>query len=229
MVLFNQTGQEARLTDIPKAEALRYLGVRGNPDPVLLSDLSRCEALLRREIRPRAAWSLMTLEKDGGIGNTRIRLEGRDIRRHLRGCSQVILMAATLGAASETLLRRAQARSMADAVLLDALGSAAIENICDNLCDDLAKAFAPRRLTARFSPGYGDFPLEEQAALCAALDLERRAGVSLTPGGLMIPQKTVTAVIGVGGSASEEARGCGTCAFFTACPYRKEGATCDDG
>ncbi len=228
MALLNKTGQGVRLTEIPTAEVLRYLGVRGNPDPVLLSDLSRCEALLRREIRPRAVWTLMDLKEDGRVGNSSLRLEGRDIRRHLQGCSQVILMAATLGTASETLLRRTQARDMADAVLLDALGSAAVENVCDCLCDDLSAAFLPRKLTGRFSPGYGDFPLDAQAEMCAVLNLERRMGVSLTAGGLMIPQKTVTAVIGVGDEASEDARGCGRCGLSAGCPYRKEGGTCDE-
>ena len=67
----------------------------------------------------------------------------------------------------------------------------------DNLCADLAREFAPRRLTSRFSPGYGDFPLSQQAELCAVLNVNRLLGITLTPGGLMVPQKSVTALIGV--------------------------------
>ena len=47
---------EARLTRISREEALRYLGVRGEPDSVLSRDLDRCEAQLRSAARPRAAF-----------------------------------------------------------------------------------------------------------------------------------------------------------------------------
>lgn len=196
---------EAVLTEISREEALRYLGVRGRPDAVLQADLDRCAELLMAQARPRAVWKLFLREADGTLEGTAFRPAGQDIQRFLSGCGRVILMGATLGAEAETLLRRAQARAMGDALLLDALASAAVENVCDNLCRDLAVHFSPDRLTSRFSPGYGDFPLSQQRELCAVLDLSRRLGVSLTPGGLMIPQKSVTALIGVrGGETAPE-------------------------
>jgi cobalamin-dependent methionine synthase I len=106
-------------------------------------------------------------------------------------------MAATLGSEAESLLRRAQSRSMGDALILDALGSAAIEAVCDQLCAEIAQELSPRRLTARFSPGYGDLPLDQQRELFAVLDVTRRIGVSLSESALMLPQKSVTALIGV--------------------------------
>ena len=188
---------EARLTEISREEALRYLGVRGTADEALRRDLDRCAEALRFSAVPRAVWKLFDREADGLLRGTCFRPQGEDIRRHLSGSSQVILMAATLGAETETLIRRAQGVCMADAVILDTLASAAVENVCDNVCADLAREMAPRRLTVRFSPGYGDFPLEQQRELCEVLNVSRRLGVTLTPGGLMIPRKSVTAVIGV--------------------------------
>ena len=188
---------EARLTGISREEALRYMGVRGAPDAALREDLERCAARLVSVARPRALWRLFSLEPDGTLSGASFRPAGEDIRRHLAGCAQVIGLAATLGAETETLIRRAQGRDMADALMLDALASAAIENVCDNLCADLARELAPRKLTPRFSPGYGDFPLTQQRELCAVLNVTRLLGVTLTPGGLMIPQKSVTALIGV--------------------------------
>ena len=137
--------------------------------------------------------------------------------------------AATLGAEVETLLRRTQVRSMADAVILDACAGAAIENVCDNLCADIAAAVAPMYLTDRFSPGYGDLPLAQQDDLCRVLDVSRRIGVTLTEGGLMLPQKTVTAILGVSSEPpGERRRGCGTCGLYETCSYRKDGYTCGD-
>ena len=116
---------------------------------------------------------------------------------------------------------------MADAVLLDAAGSAAIEAVCDAFCADLAAELAPWHLTGRFSPGYGDYPLEEQKAVFRLLDVTRRIGVNLTESGLMIPQKSVTALIGVSDTPQENRRsGCGDCLGRFACVYRKEGKSC---
>ncbi len=217
-----------RLSGIDRRETLRYLQYRGGPlDPADLAALDRCEALLLETARPRAVWRLFERLPDGTLAGTDFRPEGRDIVSHLAGCGSVILMAATLGAEAETLLRRAQARDMAEAVILDAVGSAAIEAVCDNFCADLAAELAPRYLTDRFSPGYGDMPLSDQFALFRVLDVSRRIGVTLSDSALMIPQKSVTALIGVSDRPQEKrGRGCGSCGLFENCPYRKEGKSC---
>ena len=49
----------------------------------------------------------------------------------------------------------------------------------------------------RFSPGYGDLPLDVQRPLFAALDVPRKIGVSLTDSLLMAPSKSVSAIIGI--------------------------------
>jgi 5-methyltetrahydrofolate--homocysteine methyltransferase len=217
----------ARLTAIDRAEALRYLGCRAAPPPELLDDLSRCESLLFSAAKPRAVWRLFDLTPSGGLSGTDYAPGGQDIRAFLSGCEQLILMAATLGAEAEALLRRSQSRSMADAVILDAVASAAIENVCDNLCADLERTFFPRFLTGRYSPGYGDLPLSEQEKICRILDLNRRIGVSLTEGGLMIPQKSVTAFIGVSDTPQRPGpQGCEACGHAQNCAFRKDGKSC---
>ena len=52
-------------------------------------------------------------------------------------------------------------------------------------------------LVTRYSPGYGDWPLDAQRELLALLDTPRAIGVSLTDSLLMVPSKSVSAVIGV--------------------------------
>ncbi len=219
---------EPRLTGIDRREALAYLGWRGGPVPEELDvALTRCQTLLMETVRPRAVWRLLDIRPDGALGDTGFVPAGESIRAHLAGCDQVILMGATLGAESERLLRRAQVEDMARAVVLDACAGAAIENVCDNLCADLAAALAPRHLTGRFSPGYGDMPLCQQEMLCQVLDVGRRIGVSLSPGGLMIPQKSVTALIGVADTPRTKGPGgCPSCDRRDSCTIRKEGGSC---
>lgn len=219
---------QPRLTGPDRREVLLYLGCRGGTvTPDMDADIARCEALLLQTARPRVVWRRFPLLPDGSLAGTDFRPRGEDVRTLLHGCEAVILFAATLGAEAEALIRRAQVTDMADAVILDACASAAIENVCDNLCDDFAAAEAPLYLTDRFSPGYGDLPFAQQPDLCRLLDVGRRIGVTLSPGGLMVPQKSVTALIGVSPvPVKKRARGCLDCDLFSTCSYRKEGASC---
>ena len=219
---------EAKLTGIDRNETLQYLGWLGSriPDD-LNNDITRCENLILDTARPRAVWRLFDLLPDGQLAGTGFRPEGRDVPELLKDCSQVILMAATLGSEIERLLRQSQARRMGEAVILDAAAGAAVENVCNNLCNELAARFQPRHLTDRFSPGYGDFPFSQQRAFFDLLDISRQIGVSLTGSGLMLPQKSVTALLGVSDTPQEHRhRGCASCKLFDTCTFRKESKTC---
>ena len=219
---------KARLSRIPRDQTLRYLGFHGGELPDELdTSLSRCEALLLTTVRPRVVWKLFDVLPDGSFAGTDYIPAGQDIKAFLRGCGQVVLMAATLGIEAEALILRAQKRDMAEAVILDAAGSAAIEEVCDNFCADLREELAPCDLTERFSPGYGDYPLSEQRAVFRLLDITRRIGVSLSENGLMIPQKSVTALIGVSRAPLDHSpAGCLACKLRGNCSFRKEGKSC---
>ncbi len=219
---------EARIGHIRRAETLHYLRYHGSFMPGEIRDeLDRCEELLLRTARPRLVWRLFPLLPDGSLAGTDYRPGGEDVHAMLRECDQVVLLAATLGMEAENLIRRTAGRSMSEAVILDAAGSAAIESVCDNFCADLAETLAPRFVTDRFSPGYGDMPLADQHALFRVLDVTRRIGVCLSASGLMIPQKSVTALIGVSDRPQKKrSRGCAECNLADDCPYRKEGLNC---
>ena len=219
---------EARLTGIDRQETLKYLGYSGGPIPdSVLEQLENSEQEILRCAVPRVLWRLFGLGEDGSLSGTGFTPEGEDIRAFLKDCDQVILMAATLGMETENLLRRTQARDMALALILDATASAAIENVCDNFCADLADAFAPRYLTDRFSPGYGDLPVAQQRELFQLLDVSRRIGISLSESGLMVPQKSVTALIGVSvRPQAKRSRSCEACSMFADCAFRKGGKSC---
>lgn len=220
---------EARLTRIDRREALIYLGYKGGAiSEDAAADIERCERLLMETARPRAVWKMFMLMPDGTFAGSDFRPQGGDIRALLSGCGSAVLMAATLGNEVEALIRRAQVKSMADAVILDACASAAIENVCDNLCADIEKELSPQYLTDRFSPGYGDLPLTQQGELFRVLDVTRRIGVTLSASGLMLPQKSVTAILGVSPVPTKKrAKGCASCGLFETCQYRKEGRSCE--
>lgn len=213
----------ARLTKIDSAEALRYLGHRGAPDGALLAQIEALSGSLMQTAKPRLVWRRLPLTEENGY-----LLAGQDLRNLLRESTDIVLFAATLGAEAELLLRRAQLRDMAEAVILDACAGCAIENVCDNFCADLSEEVAPAYLTDRFSPGYGDLPLSHQRVLFDALNVTRRIGVTLTESGLMLPQKSVTAILGVAPTPQPRRDGrCAACAMYDTCTFRKEGTPCE--
>ena len=219
---------EARLTDIDREEVLRYLLWHGGEIPEdIESALRRGTERLRKAARPRAVWRVFDYCPGEALGGTDFRPEGEDLKAFLRECDQVILMAATLGSEPDLLQKQLRLRDLSEAVILDAAGSAAVENVCDNLCADLAAQFAPWFLTERFSPGYGDFPLSQQRWFFQLLDMPRRLGVSLTESFLMVPQKTVTAMIGVSDRPQpKREESCARCSLRADCAFHKEGRRC---
>ena len=57
-----------------------------------------------------------------------------------------------------------------------------IEEYCDQVCTVIKSEYEAkgRYLRPRFSPGYGDFPLECQGMLLEALEAGKRIGIKLT-------------------------------------------------
>ena len=211
-------------------EALRYLGA-GNGAPEELRETARAVAeKLTAAIQPRYTFQVFDLKRGGEqflLSNTGVVLTGRTARRMLAQCDKAVLLACTLGARFDTLLRAEQARDMSRAVILDACASALVESGCDAAEAEIKARFPDRYLTDRFSPGYGDLPLELQPSICAALDTPRRLGLHVTGSLLLNPGKSVTAVIGLSDRPQmARIRGCAFCSMRETCTLRKGGKTC---
>ena len=120
-----------------------------------------------------------------------------DLRQHLADCGEILLFACTAGAETDRRIARAKLQSPAKGLLMHAIGAQQVEGGCDRLCARLAAQFPNRQLTDRFSPGYGDLPLEMQRDVMKALDCGRTVGITLSESLLMAPSKSVTAIIGM--------------------------------
>ena len=204
---------------------LRMLHLTEDSDPALLSTLSRCISVLCDACSPRSTWRLLPVtHTESGVTLGGLLLGGTDIAKHLTGCDCAILLAATLSSRVDDLIRKAERTDLMDAVMLDAAAAAAIEFVCDDLTETLRARFSAEYpyLTERFSAGYGDFPLSQQGELIAMLDAPRRIGLTVTQNQMLLPLKSVTAVIGLSKQPTADARrfGCGkSCAL---CPYKDD-------
>lgn len=215
-----------RPRQIDMAQAARYFGARqGRVDDATRTLLERCAPPLLTAAAPRAVW----LESDVAALSAAGILSGTDVMKHLTGCDRAILLAVTLGPGADLQIRRAGVGDIAAGVASDALGSALVEQAADAAEAALRHmaAGSGRYLTERFSPGYGDWPISVQPLVAAALDAQRRIGLCVTGTDLLLPRKSVTALLGVSDHPVKgHLAGCGHCALRARCEYRKRGETC---
>ena len=214
---------ELTLSTIPEKEALRYLGVRGQVPPDVLEQVRDALRALLPHCAVRYVWRLMDKADLSDL------MVGDDLPTLLRDCDRAVVFAVTLGMGAESLIRRAGLTSPTRALVLDACASAACEQACDDLQAMLEAQLGADGVyfTDRFSPGYGDLPLEVQRPLLATVDAGRRCGITLSDTCIMSPRKSVTAIFGLADKPQgKRARGCAFCSMNQNCSFRKAGITC---
>ena len=220
----------AAVTKLSLDEALRYMGCPPErADPATRALAESCAGELLQAARPRWAWRIFDLgPEEGGVRlSCGLLLPGRDLKRHLEGCERAALFCATLGAGVDRLIRRWESVDMARALALDGCAAAAAEELCDQIERAIQSEFPGCSFPYRFSPGYGDLPLCVQNELLDLLDAPRRVGLTATASHILIPRKSVTAILGVSwGRVTQSARSCLGCPARDGCQYRKSGGHC---
>lgn len=212
-------------------EALGYLGYAGQRlDEGMRERLAKARSLCEGFV---ASGVFAAYEPDALV------LPGKDIASHLDGASRVVVMAVTLGAQSERVLRREMALSATDGMLLDAFASSMAEDAARLLHEKISAWAELQGLYAggRFSPGYGDLPLDVQPYLLDALGAGKVLGLGLTPANLLVPAKSVTAIIGLfsdpvsneGPAEAASRQACESCDRRQTCPIYREGRVCHGG
>lgn len=164
------------------------------------------------------------------LAKTSLVLTGSDICSLLHDCGSCILLAVTLGAPLDRILKKTQISDMSDAFLLDLCASSAAEELCNAVNRTLEEEFENRGyfLTDRFSPGYGDLPIRLQGDICRVLQAEKRIGLTVNSCDMLIPSKSITAVIGIADRPQpKKISGCQNCRMKETCGFRKAGKTCE--
>ena len=210
------------LTRLNRAEAARYLGGRSDG---LTAEMERlldeCESLLLKNAAPKYLYRELDPYSHGLV-------VGESIAAHLKDCDTAVISCATLGLSVDRLIREAQVTDMARAVVLDALASVAVEQLCDKLDAVVAGENPEKHMTYRFSPGYGDYPIELQGEFLRLLDAPRKIGLCTNESFLLTPVKSVTAIAGLSDKPIERRRsGCRSCNLRETCKFRKVGDRCE--
>lgn len=219
--------------EIPKDEVLRYLGYRSQEleegiNNLIISTIEESKTL----ITPRFIYGKYecVLHDDGvEVLGTKLILKGNDIREHLKNSKECVLMGVTIGGNIEKKINLYGKTNLTKSLILDACATTAVEEVCDQI-EAYVKEEARERnqgITFRYSPGYGDLPLDIQRNLADTLRTDKTIGLTVSSHNLLFPRKSVTAIIGlIPEEIKVKKKGCEACKNFENCSFRREGHFC---
>lgn len=187
--------------DIRTREAVRYLGYGHHAiDELTLELIQESFRELDQFSNNRFIYRIfeISIEKPDGIYIDNLLVKSKNLCKNLDGCDRVIMLAATLGAEVDRLIRRYSVSNMSKAVVMQACAAAKLEEYCDlmEVCikSDLQEDCY---LRPRFSPGYGDLSLEYQKNILDILEAPKKIGLAMTDASMLVPTKSVTAIVGI--------------------------------
>lgn len=197
--------------------ACRYLHAdTENADEAFFDDLKRYFSILAEVTNFKAYYQFISIGEFFSLADEKT---SEDLSFYLDDCENAVVIASTLGLGVDSKAARLMKDDMAGAVIFDALASALLEIKTDEFEEGLD--LGPH--TFRFAPGYGDIPIELNDILIDSLSLQKRIGLSKTANSLMIPQKSMIAVCGIGKAMAPV---CGHCPRLNSCSLRKENLRC---
>lgn len=215
----------AIITNLNKNEVKRYAGIRHSEDfPQKYINQACLEARLLA--KPKGVFKEYDYDASTNtiLSNPPLLLTGKSITKHLEKASKVFVLSATVGEAieekSNAFFRN---NEYTLGLLIDAAATTAVEEVADQInayLDKLAKKQGYKS-TWRFSPGYGDWPIEVQKDLAQIIGTEE-IGVTVTESFTLFPRKSITAIIGLQEELSLDKKlpGCPSCTK-TDCSLRK--------
>lgn len=215
--------------NLNKLEILRYLGYNNQTiDPSTATLLDQCILETNQISQKRFVYHTYIIERSAhilGLKDTIFTTDSRDIANLLTQSDQCTLMAASLGLEVDQKIAYYAKFDLTKSLILDACASTAVEVLCDEV-EDKVRLEAHEHgyhITSRFSPGYGDLPITLQQDFANVLQTYPKIGLTVTENSIMLPRKSVTALIGwQREKCPATTHKCTLCAQIN-CLYRKGG------
>lgn len=220
---------------INKNEVLRYLGYKNQfLDDKINILIEECIDEIKKLVKIRYVYKYFGVNREEDsiiLEKCYFNLEGRDIYKHLENADECILIAGTLGSLVDMRIRYYEKKYLTKALILDACANVAIEEVLDKACEEIEGDLKniKKKLTHRYSPGYGDLDLNIQKRVISILEADKKIGLTASLNNILLPRKSVTAVIGVVDNELKlESKTCSSCTKFHNCEFRNEGECCGD-
>jgi len=199
---------------IDRREILRLLGAgqqKSDPAETIRKLIEEAERLGRELVAPQGVYRILESPETDRLGP-------------LKGEQRAGLGICTIGPALEEKVKVLMSTGQEpEGYILDAVGSVAAEAVADVVNAKICHWADAHGLqaTPRFSPGYGDWSLEEQRQIFELLPAAQ-IGMSLNPSCMMIPRKSVSFAVAFTDRGEEPPSGnpCERCGLKN-CPFRK--------
>ena len=221
-----------KMSEINRANALRYMGFRGleSVDERTSALVDECEKKLLAAAKPRFVSRVFDIFREGErifLGENGAELLGEDIKNHLKNCEKAAVVCSTLSADTDKFLKKQELADALSGLICDGLASAYAETVSEEALADLLGKMDGYNATWIFAAGYGDFPLEQVSDLLALVDAGRKIGVSCLTSGMLAPCKTIVGVAGLSKKPLSTAeKSCASCKLRDKCEFRKSGNKC---
>lgn len=186
-------------------KVLRLLGAQQGRR-ISAASLRRIDSLaeqLQAMLKPQLSYRNLELSH---ISRSEIRLadgtgfKSPKLARALAQAESVICFLATVGPLVDLEVRHLmQQQRYADAYVLDAMGSMSAESVVEQFYQRMSRRQADKNgaVTLRFSPGYCDWPIQQQRQLFKLFDQTDTPDVVLSDSCLMSPRKSVSGLFGL--------------------------------
>lgn len=223
------------MLELNKQEILRYLGYKRKQEltPEIDAEINQLMVEVQEIANPRYAFLIFDCEANEEqqtitIHGADLNLSGKSIYSHLKYAKKIVLLAATLGIEVERQIRKYELLAMSKGLILDSCCTEYIEKICDLAECEIEQEVEGQGLilNRRFSPGYGDLPLTVQPEFLSVLEADKRLGINLSESLLMIPRKSITAILGLFDDEKlarprRKKINCADCNLNQTCNYRR--------
>ncbi len=159
------------------------------------------------------------IEIEGGI-----RFSTGRIAQYIKNSSDIVIFLVTIGDEIEKIAGELTLeKEPLQGYLLDRIGSFAVESLAESIEKKIRRDYLriKRSVSRRYSPGYCDWPIEEQHILAKVLDFSK-IGVSLNESCMMAPKKSISAIVAIADKGVYTGLGstCGICERKD-CSYRR--------
>ncbi len=146
-------------------------------------------------------------------------LNNEGYHKFLKGCTGVILVAATLGIEIDRYIKYLSNYDLAYSVVFDAVSSAYLEEEANEY-----ELFNLKILhSSRFCPGYGNTSIKDNLIIGKILNVHKNLGITFLDSGLMVPQKSIIGIIGLNINKKND---CDECILIAKCEYKERNIKC---
>lgn len=193
--------------EIPMKEVLKRIGYPPGyqeKNPVIQNMMDEALHFVRDHLAPKGILRILQIE-DKTADSTLFKdvsfsITSQQVNRLLRNSEKAVLFMATIGDTIENRIAHLMdSKDMTRSVILDAFASETADAVADLLHRSIVKKEASTqnlKVTARFSPGYGDWPIAAQSDILKICRGDK-IGITLNESCLMHPRKSVSAIFGL--------------------------------